>query len=105
MSSTGGGPPLFATPFSGTDGSVHVNPYPIIFPPLNGASASPPNSSIIYDNIFNPQAGMNAPPPRVTYPYTVDYFFYIEAQLPDATGFCLSSGGPQALNVVVGQAA
>jgi hypothetical protein len=93
-------PPLFATPFIGIDGSVHVNPYPIIFPPLNGASASHPNSSIIYNNIFNPQAGMTAPPPWNTYPYTDNYFLSIERQLVRNTVVSLSYVGSEAHHVI-----
>jgi len=100
LSYTSGVPPLFATPFIGTDGSVHVNPYPIIFPPLNGASASHPNSSIIYNNIFNPQAGMTAPPPWDTYPYTENYFFSIERQLVGNTVVSLSYVGSEAHHVI-----
>jgi hypothetical protein len=40
--------------------------------PLN-ARASHPNASVIFDNIYNPQSGMTAPPPRNTYPYTENY--------------------------------
>jgi hypothetical protein len=100
LSYTSGVPPLFATPFIGTDGSVHVNPYPIIFPPLNGASASHPNSSIIYDNRFNPQAGMTAPPPWNTYPYTENYFLSIERQLAANTVLSLSYVGSQAHHLI-----
>jgi len=100
LSYTSGVPPLFGTPFIGTDGSAHVNPYPIIFPPLNGASASHPNSSIIYDNIFNPQAGMSAPPPWNTYPYTQNYFFSIERQLVGNTVVSLSYVGSEAHHVI-----
>ena len=100
LSYTSGVPPLFATPFIGTDGSVHVNPYPIIFPPLNGASASHPNSSIIYNNIFNPQAGMTAPPPWDTYPYTENYFFSIERQLVGNTVLSLSYVGSEAHHLI-----
>src|SRR5580700_3591728 len=100
LSYTSGVPPLFATPFIGTDGSVHVNPYPIAFPPLNGASASHPNSSIIYNNIFNPQAGMTAPPPWDTYPYTENYFLSIERQLAGNTVFSLSYVGSEAHHLI-----
>jgi len=100
LSYTSGVPPLFATPFVGTDGSVHVNPYPIAFPPLNGASPSHPNSSIIYDNIFNPQAGMTAPPPWNTYPYTENYFFSIERQLPGQTVLSASYIGSEAHHLI-----
>jgi hypothetical protein len=100
LSYTSGVPPLFATPFIGTDGSVHVNPYPIIFPPLNGTSASHPNSSIIYNNIFNPQAGMTAPPPWNTYPYTENYFFSIERQLAGNTVLSFSYVGSEAHHLI-----
>jgi hypothetical protein len=100
LSYTSGVPPLFATPFIGADGSVHVNPYPIIFPPLNGASASHPNSSIVYNNIFNPQAGMTAPPPWNTYPYTENYFFSIERQLPGQTVLSVSYVGSEAHHLI-----
>jgi carboxypeptidase family protein len=100
LSYTSGVPPLFATPFIGTDGSVHVNPYPIVFPPLNGASASHPNSSIIYDNIFNPQQGMTAPPPWNTYPYTENYFLSIERQLAGNTVLSVSYVGSQAHHLI-----
>jgi hypothetical protein len=101
LSYTSGVPPLFATPFIGTDGSVHTNPYPIIFPPLNGASASHPNSSIVYDNIFNPQAGMTAPPPWDTFPYTENYFVSIERQLAGNTVLSLSYIGSEAHHLIV----
>src|SRR6202011_5745191 len=40
------GPPLFATPFiPAANGAVHVQPFPLTFPPLT-ASAAHPNSSI-----------------------------------------------------------
>lgn len=100
LSYTSGVPPLFATPFIGTDGSVHVNPYPIIFPPLNGASASHPNSSIIYNNIFNPQAGMTAPPPWDTYPYTENYFLSLERQLAGNTVISVSYIGSEAHHLI-----
>ena len=100
LSYTSGVPPLFATPFIGTDGSVHVNPYPIIFPPLNGASASHPNSSIIYNNIFNPQAGMTAPPPWDTYPYTENYFLSLERQLAGNTVLSVSYIGSEAHHLI-----
>jgi hypothetical protein len=99
LSYTSGVPPLFATPFIGTDGSVHVNPYPIVFPPFY-ASASHPNPSIIYDNIFNPQAGMTAPPPWDTYPYTENYFFSIERQLAGSTVLSVSYVGSQAHHLI-----
>jgi len=101
LSYTSGVPPLFATPFVGVDGSVHVNPYPIIFPPLNGASTTHPNSTIIYNNVFNPQAGMTAPPPWNTYPYTENYFFSIERQLAGSTVLSVSYIGSEAHHLIV----
>jgi hypothetical protein len=100
LSYTSGVPPLFATPFVGTDGSVHVNPYPIIFPPLNGASASRPNSSIVYNDVFNPQQGMTAPPPWNTYPYTENYFFSVERQLAASAVLTVSYIGSQAHHLI-----
>jgi hypothetical protein len=103
LSYTSGVPPLFATPFTGTDGSggKNKNPYPIIFPPLNGASASHPNSSIPFNNRFNPQAGMTAPPPWNTYPYTENYFFSIERQLAGNTILSVSYIGSEAHHLIV----
>jgi hypothetical protein len=100
LSYTSGVPPLFATPFVGTDGSVHVNPYPIIFPPLNSASASHPNSSIVYNNIFNPQQGMTAPPPWNTFPFTENYFLSLERQLAGSTVLTVSYVGSQAHHLI-----
>jgi carboxypeptidase family protein len=100
LSYTSGVPPLFATPFVGTDGSVHVNPYPIIFPPLNGASASRPNSSIIYNDKFNPQQGMTAPPPWNTFPYTENYFLSLERQLAGSAVLTVSYVGSQAHHLI-----
>jgi len=99
LSYTSGVSPLFATPFIGTDGSVHVNPYPIAFPPLN-ASASHPNPVPVFNNIFNPQQGMTAPPPWNTYPYTENYFFSIERQLPGQTVLSVSYIGSEAHHLI-----
>jgi hypothetical protein len=86
---------LFATPFiTASDGSVHVNPFPLTFPPLN-ASVSHPNPSINFSQ-FLPQAGMTAPPPSNTYPYAENYFLSIERQLPGATVLSLNYVGSQA---------
>src|SRR5207245_1374484 len=62
LSYTSPAPPLFATPFvNAADGQVHVQPFPLKFPPLN-ASVSNPNSNIDFSP-FLPQAGMTTPYP------------------------------------------
>ncbi|HLK62504.1 MAG TPA: carboxypeptidase regulatory-like domain-containing protein [Bryobacteraceae bacterium] len=100
LSYTSSGRPLFATPFiSSSDGTVHVNPFPLTFPPLN-ASASHPNSSIDYSP-FLPQAGMTAPPPWNTYPYSENYFLSVERQLAQNTVLSLSYVGSQAHHLLV----
>ena len=86
---------LFATPFiTASDGSVHVNPFPLTFPPLN-ASVKRPNPTIDFSQ-FLPIAGMTAPPPSNTYPYAENYFLSIERQLPGATVVSLNYVGTQA---------
>jgi hypothetical protein len=95
LSYTSPAPPLLATPFiNAADGSVHVNPFPLTFPPLN-ASASHPNPGIDYSP-FLPQAGMTAPPPWNTYPYNENYFLSIGRQLSTNTVVSLSYVGSQA---------
>jgi len=99
LSYTSPGPPLFATPFiTAADGSVHTNPFPLTFPPLN-ATASHPNPNIDFSP-FLPQAGMTAPPPWNTYPYNENYFFSIERQLPGSTLLSLSYVGSQAHHLI-----
>jgi len=86
---------LFATPFiTASDGSVHVNPFPLTFPPLN-ASVKHPNPSIDFSQ-FEPIAGMTAPPPTNTFPYAENYFLSIERQLPGAAVLSLNYVGSQA---------
>ncbi len=86
---------LFATPFiTASDGSAHVNPFPLTFPPLN-ASVHHPNPSIDYSQ-FEPIAGMTAPDPRNTFPYAENYFLSVERQLPGATVLSLNYVGTQA---------
>jgi hypothetical protein len=100
LSYTSSGRPLFATPFiNSADGAVHVNPFPLTFPPLN-ASAQHPNPSIDYSP-FLPQAGMTAPPPWNTYPYNENYFLSIERQLRGNTLLSLSYVGSQAHHLLV----
>jgi hypothetical protein len=95
LSYTSPAPPLFATPFvSASDGSVHVQPFPLVFPPLN-ASVSHPNPNIDFSP-FLPQAGMTAPPPSNTYPYAENYFVSMERQLGGNTVLSLGYVGTQA---------
>ena len=100
LSYTSSGRPLFATPFiNSANGSVHVNPFPLTFPPLN-ASAARPNSSIDYSP-FLPQAGMTAPPPWNTYPYNESYFLSVERQLGNDTLLSVGYVGSQAHHLLV----
>jgi len=95
LSYTSSGRPLFATPFiSATDGQVHVQPFPLTFPPLN-ATASHPNPNIDFSP-FLPQAGMTAPIPSNTYPYNENYFLSIERQIWANTLLSASYVGSQA---------
>jgi hypothetical protein len=100
LSYTSSGQPLFATPFiNSADGTIHVNPFPLTFPPLN-ATAQRPNSSIDYSR-YLPQAGMTAPPPWNTYPYNENYFLSVERQLRTDTVLSLSYVGSQAHHLLV----
>jgi hypothetical protein len=100
LSYTSPAPPLFATPFiSARDGSVHVNPFPVTFPPLN-ASLDHPNPNIDFSP-YIPQAGMTAPYPRNTYPYNENYFFEIERQLPGNSVLSLAYVGSQAHHLLL----
>ena len=95
LSYTSSGPPLFATPFiTASNGEVHVNPFPLTFPPLN-ASLRHPNPNIDYSP-FLPQAGMTAPTPGNTYPYNENYFLSIEREFGGNTLLALSYVGSQA---------
>ena len=86
---------LFATPFiTASNGAVHVNPFPLTFPPLD-ASVAHPNPSIDFSH-FEPIAGMTAPPPRNTYPYSENYFLSIQRQLSGGLLLSLSYVGSQA---------
>jgi hypothetical protein len=95
LSYTSPGPPLFATPFrTASNGSFLGNPFPLTFPPF-GASTSHPINGIDYTG-FEPIAGMTAPPPWNTIPYTENYFLAIERQLGQNTLFSVSYVGAQA---------
>ncbi len=100
LSYTSPAPPLFATPFiAASDGTAHVQPFPLTFPPLD-ASISHPNSSIDFSP-FLPLAGMTAPPPGNTYPYNENYFLSVERQLSGDTVLSLSYVGSQAHHLLV----
>jgi hypothetical protein len=95
LSYTSPAAPLFATPFvSAGDGSVHVNPFPLNVPPYGVTPANPITN--INFSPFLPQAGMTAPPPSNTYPYSENYFFAVERQLAANTVLSLSYVGSQA---------
>ena len=85
---------LFATPYNLVDGTLGTTPYPLTFPPLN-ASASHPNSSVIFNGVYNPQSGMTAPIHSDTYPYVENYFLSIERQLPGQTVLSVSYIGSE----------
>ena len=87
---------LYAAPYNlatATPGTVTASPYPLTFVPLN-ATASHPNP-VVFNNLYNPQSGMTAPPPWNTYPYTEDYFLSIERQLPWQTVLSISYAGSE----------
>jgi hypothetical protein len=85
---------LFAGPYNLADGTPGITPYPLPFPAL-GATARHPNSSIVYDGVYNPQSGMTAPTRGDTYPYTESYFLSIERQLAGQNVLSLSYVGSQ----------
>ena len=100
LSYTSSGEPLFATPFiNAANGEVHVNPFPLTFPPLN-ASVNHPNPGIDYSP-FTPQAGMTAPPPWNTYPYNENYFISVERQIGSNAVLSLNYVGSQAHHLLV----
>jgi hypothetical protein len=91
--------PLFATPFTAASGETGINPFPLTFPPLN-ASVSHPNPSINFSE-FPSIAGMTAPPPTNTYPYTENYFLSLERKLDANTVLNLSYVGSQAHHLLI----
>ena len=100
LSYTSSGRPLFATPFiNSANGEAHVNPFPLVSPPLN-ATASHPNPAVDFSS-FLPQAGMTAPPPWNSYPYNENYFFSIERQFGANTILSLNYVGSQAHHLLV----
>jgi hypothetical protein len=100
LSYTSPGPPLFATPFiSAADGATHVQPFPLVFPPLN-ASVKNPNPNIDFSP-YLPQAGMTTPYRGNTYPYNNNYFFSIEREVHKDTVLNLSYVGSQAHHLLL----
>ena len=100
LSYTSPAPPLFATPFvSAADGDVHVQPFPLKFPPLN-ASVNNPNPNIDFSP-FLPQAGMTTPYNGNKYPYNENYFLSIERQFGASTLLSLSYVGSQAHHLLM----
>ncbi len=91
--------PLFATPFTAASGESGINPFPLTFPPLN-ASVSHPNSGVDFSQ-FQSIAGMTAPPPTNTYPYTENYFLSFERNLDANTVLDLSYVGSEAHHLLV----
>ena len=90
---------LFAAPYNLADGTTAASPYPLTFVPLN-ATASHPNP-VVFNNVYNPQSGMTAPPPWNTYPYSEDYFLSIERQLPGPTVLSISYAGSEAHHLLL----
>jgi Carboxypeptidase regulatory-like domain len=100
LSYTSPAPPLFATPFiSAANGTQHVQPFPLVFPPLN-ASINHPNPNIDYSP-YIPQAGMTAPYRGNTYPYSENYFLSLERQLGMNTLVSLAYVGSQAHHLLL----
>lgn len=100
LSYTSPAPPLFATPFiSAADGTTHVQPFPIAFPPLN-ASVSNPGLGLDFSS-FLPQAGMTTPYHGNTYPYSESYFFAVDRKLRENTLLRVSYVGSQAHHLLL----
>lgn len=99
LSYTSPAPPLFATPFTNATGETDTNPFPLTFVPF-GASVSHPISNINYSQ-YEPIAGMTAPPPTNTYPYTEQYFLSFERELRVNTVLQLNYVGSEAHHLLV----
>ena len=92
---------LFTQPYALAAGGTQANPFPLVFPPYNARAGNPANALIPYIGVYNPQSGMTAPPPWNTYPYTENYFFSIERQLPGQTVLSVSYVGSEAHHLPV----
>jgi hypothetical protein len=94
LSYTSPGPPLYAEPFmSAANGTFLGNPFPLTFPPLSGHTPGHPDN--LNFSIFLPQAGMTAPVPWDTIPYSENYFLSIERQFGTSTLLNVSYVGSQ----------
>jgi hypothetical protein len=99
LSYTSPSAPLFATPFTSASGEPGINPFPLTFPPLN-ATVSHPNPNINYAQ-FPSIAGMTAPPPTNTYPYTENYFLSVQRELNANTVLNFTYVGSEAHHLLV----
>src|SRR6202012_6117917 len=79
--------------------AVHVNPFPLTFPPLN-ASVNHPNPNVDFSP-YIPQAGGTTTYSRNTYPYNENYFLAIERQLARETVMSVSYVGSQAHHLLI----
>ncbi len=101
LSYTSPAPPLFATPFiTAANGQFQGQPFPISFPPLNGASRQHPAANIDFSS-FLPISGLTTPDRRNTYPYSENYFLSVERQLGRETLLRFSYIGSQAHHLLV----
>jgi hypothetical protein len=93
-------PPLFAEPFiTAASGVFNGDPFPVIVPTLGGHTPKNPDNVSFAE--FLPQAGMTAPPPWNTIPYSENYFFSIERQFRTSTLLNLSYVGSQGHHLMV----
>jgi hypothetical protein len=100
LSYTSPGPPLFATPFvNAADGSTHVQPFPMTFPPLN-TTIDNPTTGIDFSQ-FVPIAGLSTPNNTNTYPYNENYFLSIQRKFGMNTLFTIGYAGSQAHHLLV----
>jgi hypothetical protein len=99
LSYTSSAPPLFATPFTNATGETNTNPFPLTFVPY-GATVSHPITNISYA-LYEPIAGMTAPPPTNTYPYTEQYFLSLERELSTTTVLQLNYVGSEAHHLLL----
>jgi hypothetical protein len=100
LSYTSPGEPLFASPFrTAADGSFGGNPFPLKFPSLN-TSISNPDSSVDFAQ-FEPIAGMTAPVPWNTYPYTESYSASIERRIGSNATISLGYAGSQSHHLLL----
>lgn len=101
LSYTSPAPPLFDSPFiTAANGQFQGQPFPITFPPLNGASQEHPATNIDFSS-FLPISGLTTPDTRNTYPYSENYFLSVERQLTPGTLLRFSYIGSQSHHLLV----